>query len=75
MFLEILTIGHDIDLFIGPFRSKLARRYFRAFWERQLQVEFSFHKFLPEGRSAIHPRDFRDSKELKTLPRKKNKRL
>ena len=75
MFLEILTVGHDIDVFIGPFKAKLALRYFRAFWEKRLgQVEFFSHKFLPEGQSAILPNNFRNSKELKTLPKKIKKR-
>ena len=66
MYLEIIAVIDDIDVFVGPFKFRLTLRFFRAYWERRLsQVEFFPHKCLPEGKSAILPKNFRNSKEFK----------
>jgi hypothetical protein len=50
MYLEVLTIGHDVDevfgpfnsqlkVFVGPFTSQEQRELFREHWERQLNSD------------------------------------
>ena len=80
MFLKISTNGDaNIEVFVGPFMSEVARTFLKEHWKKKFrlsghnQVKFFLYDSLPEGCSAILPRNFRDSKESKILMKNPNK--